>query len=275
MTRQDDASQLLTIGDFAGRARLTPKALRIYDDLGLLSPVEINSSNGYRYYATSQLETARLIGLLRGVDMSLHDIGKLLEASDDEAAELLNGHINNLESIQSSRRLLARHIHATLRQEEPTMFTIQTRSVAEQRVMSIQRRLFAKDIDNFVTEAKQAFNDHLGTVEAAGPFTVIFHGIVDHEQNGPIEIVLGCDETVQATDQIGIRTEPAHDVAYTTITKAEWAFPAILAAYDAVACSPEVAARGGSPLSCREVYVAEPDDIGDDDHICDVAFPLA
>ena len=47
---------------------------------------------------------------------------------------------------------------------------------------------------------------------------------------------------VQPTPIIGIRTEPAHDEAYTTITKAQSAYPAILAAYDAVASSPEVVA---------------------------------
>jgi hypothetical protein len=30
----------------------------------------------------------------------------------------------------------------------------------------------------------------------------------------------------------------------------------------------------GTQLSCREVYLAEPDEIGDDDLICDIAFPL-
>ena len=41
------------------------------------------------------------------------------------------------------------------------------------------------------------------------------------------------------TDLIGIRTEPAHTEAYTTITKRQWDYPALLAAYDAEACSPE------------------------------------
>ena len=79
---------------------------------------------------------------------------------------------------------------------------------------------------------------------------------------------------LQATDLVGIRTEPAHDEAFTTITKAEWAYPAILAAYDAVSCSPEATARPGSRLSCREVYLAEPHSIGDDELVCDIAFPL-
>jgi hypothetical protein len=53
------------------------------------------------------------------------------------------------------------------------------------------------------------------------------------------------------------------------------AYPAILAAYDAVACCLEATARSGSELSCREVYLAEPDAIGLDEPICDIAYPLA
>lgn len=154
------------------------------------------------------------------------------------------------------------------------MFAVQTRHVPSQRVMSIQRRLNVSEIGAFVDEAKAAFATHLGASEPIGPFIVVFHGRVDDDNDGPIEAILGCPDDVQPSDVIGIRTEPAHDEAYTTITKAQWAFPAILAAYDAVACSPETTARPGSRLSCREVYVAEADDIGDNDLICDIAFPL-
>ena len=104
---------------------------------------------------------------------------------------------------------------------------------------------------------------------------LIFHGVVNEDSDGPVEAALCCPGGIQPTDVIGIRTEPKHDEAYTTITKAQWAYPAILAAYDAVACSAEVITRPGSRLSCREVYLAEPDAIGRDEAICDVAFPLA
>lgn len=89
-----------------------------------------------------------------------------------------------------------------------------------------------------------------------------------------LEAILGCPDDIAPTDLIGVRTEPAHAEAYSTITKSQWDFPAILAAYDAVACSSEAAARPGRTLSCREVYLAEPEAIGDDDLICDIAFPL-
>jgi hypothetical protein len=209
--------------------------------------------------------------------MSLAQIRSLLADLDADraaATDRLDRFLRELEVRHTGRRFLIRHIHAILREEGEPMFPIQTRHVPAQRVMSIQRRLRAPETDGFVREAKAAFTDHLRGAAPTGPFTLIFHGIVDHESDGPLEAILGCPDDVQVTDQIGIRVEPAHDEAFTTITKAQWDFPAILAAYDAVAGSAEVTARPNGHLSCREVYVAEPDTIGPDDLVCDIAFPL-
>jgi DNA-binding transcriptional MerR regulator len=274
----DSALHLLTIGEFARQTRLTPKALRIYDEIGLLRPLEVDASSGRRRYGGRQVHQARLIGMLRGVDLSLAEIGSMLADLDtnrDLAVARLDRHLIELEARHTSRKLLLRHIRAILREEEsPPMFPISTRHVPAQRVMSIQRRLRAPETEAFVREAKAAFADHLDGAQPTGPFILIFHGVVDHESDGPLEAILACPDDVQPTDLIGIRTEPAHDEAFTTITKAQWDYPAILAAYDAVACSPEAMARPGSRLSCREVYVAEPEAIAPDELICDIAFPL-
>ena len=45
------AVKLLTIGEFARESRLSPKALRLYDQLGLLRPCRVDEWTGYRYYA--------------------------------------------------------------------------------------------------------------------------------------------------------------------------------------------------------------------------------
>lgn len=273
----NQARRLLTIGEFGRQTRLTPKALRIYDETGLLRPAEVDPAHGHRRYGAGQVRLARLIGMLRGAGMSLAEIGLLvadLGQDRDLAMARLDQYLTDLEARHTSRRFLIRHIHAILREEDQPMFPIQTRHVPARRVMSIQRRLRARETESFVKQAKAAFAGHLAGAAPAGPFVLIFHGIVDNESDGPIEATLACADDVQASDLIGIRTEPAHDEAYTTITKAQWAYPAILAAYDAVACSPEASARPGSRLSCREVYVAEPQAIGDNDLICDIAFPL-
>jgi DNA-binding transcriptional MerR regulator len=267
---------LLTIREFAYQARLTPKALRIYDEIGLLRPAEVDPRNGRRRYQARQLRQARLIGMLRGVDMSLAEIGLLLAdlgVDHELASTRLERYLVQMEARHTSRRFLIRHVHAMLR-EEDEMFQIQTRHLPAQRLMSVQRRLQVSEIQAFVRDTKAAFAEHLGDIKPTGPLSLIFHGTVDHESRGPLEITLGCPDGVQPTDLIGIRTEPPHDEAYTTITKAQWEFPAILAAYDAVSASPEFTGRCRSQLSCREVYLAEPDSIGDDDLICDIAFPL-
>lgn len=66
--------RLLTIGVFARAARLSPKALRLYDELGLLRPAAVDRDSGYRFYAPEQLEQARLIAWLRRLGMPLERI---------------------------------------------------------------------------------------------------------------------------------------------------------------------------------------------------------
>jgi DNA-binding transcriptional MerR regulator len=273
----EPAGDLMSIGEFARRTRLTAKALRIYDRTGLLRPVAIDDASGYRRYGGGQVRTGQLIGLLRGAGLSLAQIGLILEdlgVDTDLAITRLERLLADIDRRHSDRKLLIRHIQTTLQGGDNSMFEIATRHVPSRRVMSVQRRLHQPEIDGFVREVRTAFAEHLDGVESTGPFTLIFHGVVDAESDGPLEAVLGCPDDVQPSDVIGIHTEPAHDEAYTTITKAQWAYPAILAAYDAVACSPQVTSRPGPRLSCREVYHAEPRAIAEDEIICDIAFPL-
>lgn len=267
---------LISTGEFARRTRLSTKALRIYHQVGLLRPAVVEP-NGYRRYVPAQVRTGQLIGLLRGADLSLGEIGRVLEDLDrsrDLALARLERLLSERERLHGNQKLLIRHVQASLRKEQDSMFEITTRHVPARRVMSIGRRLYADEIEAFVRGAKAAFAAHLGETESAGPFMLIFHGVVSDESDGPIEAVMGCPDHVQPTETIGVRTEPAHDEAYTTVTKAQWQYPAILAAYDTVATSPEVTGRHHSRLSCREVYWTDPERIEDGQPVCDVAFPV-
>jgi len=62
---------LMTIGAFAERTRLSPKALRLYDRPGLLPPVRADPVSGYRFYSEDQVADARLVALLRRLGMPL------------------------------------------------------------------------------------------------------------------------------------------------------------------------------------------------------------
>ena len=50
---------LIGIGDFARRVRLTPKQLRDYDENGLLAPAYVDADTGYRYYHRRQARASR------------------------------------------------------------------------------------------------------------------------------------------------------------------------------------------------------------------------
>lgn len=77
-------SELLAIGRFAQACRLSIKALRNYDELGLLKPARVDAS-GYRYYARSQARIAVAISLLRSLDVPLAVIKDVLASRDPEA----------------------------------------------------------------------------------------------------------------------------------------------------------------------------------------------
>ncbi|MFB8440677.1 MerR family transcriptional regulator [Streptomyces niveus] len=83
----------LTIGAFARASRLSPKALRLYAELGLLAPARVDGTTGYRYYVEAQLPRARLVAWLRRVGMPLARIGEVcdLYETDPPAAGLVIG----------------------------------------------------------------------------------------------------------------------------------------------------------------------------------------
>ena len=56
---------LMGIGEFARLSRLPPKALRPYDELGLLPPARVDLDSGYRWYACGQ-RCGRLVRCRRG-----------------------------------------------------------------------------------------------------------------------------------------------------------------------------------------------------------------
>lgn len=268
--------EMLSIGEFAARTGLTRKALRISDRNGLLEPAKVDEFTGYRRYVLQHVPVGRLVRLLRAADLSLEAIESVIAELPDagRACARLEVLLDAIERYHHGRRLVIRHAQSILRRETDPMFTIETREVPAQRLMSIQRRQHGDQTDAVVAEAKAAFAAHLGPVAPVGPFTLIFHGPVNDQADGPIEAALAVPEEIEPTDLIGIRTEPAHTEAYTTITKRQWDYPAILAARDAVASSSPATARPGSQLSCREVYLAEPDAVDDDEPICDIAYPL-
>src|SRR5262245_63472020 len=70
----------LTIGEFGAATQLTAKALRLYDEQGLLRPDRTDPATGYRYYGAEQVPVGRLIRVLRDMNLSLSQVQQVLGA---------------------------------------------------------------------------------------------------------------------------------------------------------------------------------------------------
>jgi DNA-binding transcriptional MerR regulator len=83
------AENLMPIGRFARAVRLGVKALRHYDEEGLLRPAFVDPQTGYRYYARRQARDAVMIAMLRSLDLPLPLIREALAAPADALSKLL------------------------------------------------------------------------------------------------------------------------------------------------------------------------------------------
>ena len=99
--------ELLTIGEFARASRLTAKALRLYDELGLLRPVAVDPGNGYRRYAPAQLERARMVVWLRRLGMPLADIRNVIEMAPGDAAAAVTAYWQRVVADTAEKEQLA------------------------------------------------------------------------------------------------------------------------------------------------------------------------
>jgi DNA-binding transcriptional MerR regulator len=87
---QHPRPQYLSIGQFAATTQLSLKALRLYEQQGLLRPTVVDSASRYRYYHPEQVETAVLIRLMRQMEMPLSLIAQILQAeNEDEASQMV------------------------------------------------------------------------------------------------------------------------------------------------------------------------------------------
>ncbi|MEU8331850.1 MerR family transcriptional regulator [Micromonospora sp. NPDC048839] len=99
--------ELLTIGAFARAARLTPKALRLYDQVGLLVPAAVDPESGYRLYDPEQVPLARLIAQLRRIGMPLAQIHAVSGLAPAAAAEAVAAYWQQVSADTAARARLA------------------------------------------------------------------------------------------------------------------------------------------------------------------------
>jgi DNA-binding transcriptional MerR regulator len=103
----------LQIGEFAELVGLSVPQLRRYDSLRLLEPAERSVESGYRLYTHGQTGAARVIALLRSMDMPIAEIRRIVSgATESERRSIFRDHRARLEARLEEVRLLLKAVDA-------------------------------------------------------------------------------------------------------------------------------------------------------------------
>lgn len=237
----DQPNDLLSIGAFAGMTRLSIKALRLYDQLDLLQPRHVDPQSGYRFYGIDQLSSARMIRNMREMDMPLATIRQVLAAfgSSPEQAEALVR--DYAEMREQQVRLIREQVHQLINQIQqeinPMSLEVNIKQIAPQQVLSSTHQVKVIKLDETIRNTLDAMYAMLKeqNLEAAAAPLGIYHGPINEQEDGPIEICIPVNGQVTDKGDVQVKELQGGNAACVMMLGAQTDFPAILGAYDAAA----------------------------------------
>lgn len=189
----------IPISRFSIITRISPKALRYYDQKGLLVPEAKDPFTGYRYYTADQLERGVRIKTLCNLGFSLEEIASFLEAEangDGLMVEALLG--DQLAKTQSEIARLQR-IEALLRQKDKELMKMALIEPVIKEVPAL-RVIAKRDKGSYGETVGRLIGDLCGIlfqpenqrnmVKMAGPCMAIYHDQEYKEKDADIEVAI-------------------------------------------------------------------------------------
>jgi DNA-binding transcriptional MerR regulator len=261
-----DRDDLMLAGEFGAASRLSPKALRLYAEQGLLVPASTDPITGYRYYHREQVARARLIARLRSVNLPLSRIAVLLDLpAESRQVELRAWLVAQEANLRDIREV----VEALAGNDDRDVGTVHMRQVPEHKFLYREQRLYVDALVAFTEESQARIRAQLvgSGLPADGPVRVHFHGLVTRDSDGPVEVGIAFAGSVEPVDDLRIRLVPAHREVYLPVPKALSVFPHVLRVYNALE-----AWIDANKLTCAagpvEIYP------GTGDALFDVAYPV-
>ena len=221
------------IGEFARRSRLSLKALRLYDERGVLVPSRVDRASGYRYYDTAQLEKARLVVMLRQLQLPLAAIKELLACDPADAAARIAEHWRVAEAAHDARRELAGYLVTLLHGKRPVMYEVATREMPERSLLCLKRNADERGTWALGKEFIAILRERpLPKMEGReGAMFLIYWGEVNADSDGPVEMCKPVPERearalAERYPELTLRTEPAHQEAFVALPADSVGIPA-------------------------------------------------
>jgi effector-binding domain-containing protein len=264
---------MLKIGEFSKLSRVSVKALRHYDEIGLLRPLRVDPLTGYRFYGHDQLPRLNRILALRELGFTLEQVGGMLE--DGITPDQLRGmfRLRQAELVQQldqGRERLAR-IEARLRQieQEGKMpeYEVVLKDVETQLVASVRDRLASyREIGRLFGE----LYGYLGPLGAAGIGASLWHDGEFRESDVDGEAVAFLSRPVPESGRVKVYTLPGgrmasliHRGSFQTIDQAYAALMSWIEANGYRMAGPD-----------REIYLQGGTDPNDASNITEIQQPV-
>jgi DNA-binding transcriptional MerR regulator len=214
----------ISIGEFARRSRLSLKALRLYDERGVLVPSRVDQASGYRYYDTAQLDEARLVVMLRQLQLPLAAVKELLACDPADAAARIAEHWRDAETAHDARRDLADYLVDRLLGKRSVMYEVATREMPERSLLCLKRNVDQQGAWALGKEFIAILRERpLPRMEGReGAWFVIYWGEVSADSDGPVECCKPVPEAeahalAEHYPELTLRTEPAHSEAFVAL----------------------------------------------------------
>src|ERR1700733_14091312 len=214
----------MSIGEFARLSRLSAKALRLYDELGLLPPAQVDPDSGYRWYAAGQLDNARLVALLRQIGVSLAQIRLILSLEPEAAAQQVGAYWSGAEADHAGHRDLAGYLVDRLAGKRSVMYEVKVRDIPARSLLCLLRHASSEQ------EVWAMGKEVIGMLKAqpvpvpriegvAGAAFLIYYGEGNQDSDGPVEFCWPVPQDLAGQiaasfPGLTLRTEPAHQEAY-------------------------------------------------------------
>lgn len=264
---------LMPIGRFSRMTRLSIKALRLYDEMGLLAPAWVDDSSGYRYYTPEQANRAEAIRSLRGIDMPLEEIRQVLTSSPVLSSKVLEEHSQRLRDrlAEDEQRLsFLGDLIDGRKQLMPYDVTVDKKP--DSQVASLRVRTSLATVASAV---QSGFGKLAKTVETekatptAPPF-IVYHDVIDEETEGDIEMCIPIANPIETDGDIESKVMPGGPAA---VTIHQGAYDELGPAYHAL--STWISEHGhqfaGPP---RETYLNDPREVAVSELLTELAWPI-
>jgi DNA-binding transcriptional MerR regulator len=224
----------MSIGEFAGLSRLSPKALRLYDELGLLPPARVDPDSGYRWYGAGQLDSARLVASLRQIGVPLAQIQLILSLEPEAAAAQVGAYWSGAEAGHAARRDLAGYLVDRLTGKRNVMYEVAVRDIPARSLLCLLRHASTEQ------EVWDLGKEVIGMLKArptprvegvAGAAFLVYYGEVNQDSDGPVEFCFPVPQDLAGQlaasfPALTLRTEPAHQEVCVHLdhdaTEAQW-----------------------------------------------------